>query len=45
VFDLGKIRQASSAKAERMLGWTQRPIADAIVDTAESLFAVGAIKG
>ncbi|HTI30502.1 MAG TPA: NAD-dependent epimerase/dehydratase family protein [Sphingomonas sp.] len=44
VFDLGKIRHASSAKAERLLGWTQRPIEDAIVDTAESLFAVGAIK-
>lgn len=43
LFELGHKRRASSAKAESMLGWTQRPIEDSIVDTAESLFAVGAV--
>lgn len=44
IFELGKVRRASSAKAESMLGWAQRPIEDSIVDTAESLFAVGSVK-
>jgi nucleoside-diphosphate-sugar epimerase len=34
---LGNIRNATSAKAQRMLGWKPRPREDAIVATAESL--------
>ncbi len=43
LYELGKVRRASSAKSMRVLGWTQRPIADTIVDTARSLLAVGAV--
>jgi nucleoside-diphosphate-sugar epimerase len=38
---LGKIRNATSAKAERVLGWKPRPREDAIVATAESLVRFG----
>jgi nucleoside-diphosphate-sugar epimerase len=38
---LGKIRHATSAKAERMLGWKPRSREDAIVATAESLLKFG----
>jgi dihydroflavonol-4-reductase len=34
---LGRDFDASSAKAERLLGWVARPIEDTIADTAESL--------
>lgn len=34
---LGEDLDASSAKAERLLGWRARPIADTIEDTAESI--------
>lgn len=44
LFELGRVRRASSAKAETTLGWTPRPIEESIVETAESLFAVGAVK-
>ena len=40
---LGKIRHATSAKAERMLGWKPRSREDAIVATAESLLKFGII--
>ena len=41
--DLGRVRGVSAAKAEAMLGWTCRPLDETIVDTAESLFVVGAV--
>ncbi|WP_433386083.1 hypothetical protein ACQPZX_36990 [Actinoplanes sp. CA-142083] len=36
---LGRNLDATSAKAERLLGWKTRPIEETIVDTAESLLA------
>jgi nucleoside-diphosphate-sugar epimerase len=39
-FELGKIRKASSAKAQTQLGWTPRPVEHTIVDTATSLMSV-----
>ena len=41
---LGYVRNATSAKAERILGWTPRPREDAIVATAESLLHFGLTK-
>jgi len=38
---LGQDFDATSAKAERLLGWAPRPIDDTISDTAESLLAHG----
>jgi dihydroflavonol-4-reductase len=38
---LGYDFDSSSAKAERLLGWRPRPVADSIADTAESLLAHG----
>jgi dihydroflavonol-4-reductase len=40
---LGNIRNATSAKAERMLGWNPRPREDTIVATAESLLRFGIV--
>jgi nucleoside-diphosphate-sugar epimerase len=40
---LGKIRNATSAKAERVLGWRPRTREDAIVATAESLLKFGIV--
>jgi len=40
---LGKIRHATSAKAERVLGWKPRSREDAIVATAESLVKFGIV--
>lgn len=40
---LAKIRNATSAKAERVLGWKPRPREEAIVSTAKSLLAFGII--
>jgi nucleoside-diphosphate-sugar epimerase len=40
---LGKIRNATSAKAERVLGWKPRPREEAIVATAESLVKFGIV--
>lgn len=34
---LGKVKETSSEKARRVLGWTPRPNADTIADTGESL--------
>jgi dihydroflavonol-4-reductase len=39
VFELGKERAVTSAKAERVLGWRMRPAEETIVETAESLIA------
>jgi dihydroflavonol-4-reductase len=42
--ELGKRKNATSAKAQRVLGWTPRPAEDALVATAESLMALGLLK-
>ena len=44
LFELGKVRRPSSAKAEKELGWSSRPFEETIVDTATSLEAVGALS-
>jgi hypothetical protein len=41
---LGNIRNATSAKAERVLGWKPRSREDAIVATAESLVKFGIVE-
>jgi nucleoside-diphosphate-sugar epimerase len=41
---LGKIRHASSAKAQSKLGWQPRSREDALVATAESLIKFGVVK-
>ncbi|MES2443124.1 MAG: NAD-dependent epimerase/dehydratase family protein [Pseudomonadota bacterium] len=41
--NLGRSNSFSSAKAQRVLGWTPRPAEDSIVDCAESLIAKGAV--
>lgn len=41
---LGVIRNATSEKAKRVLGWSPRSNEDAIVDTAESLIRFGLLK-
>ncbi|MFJ9346610.1 SDR family oxidoreductase [Streptomyces sp. NPDC101237] len=38
---LGRDLRATSAKAERLLGWRPRPIEDTVAETAESLLALG----
>ena len=43
LFELGKVRRATSEKAERELGWRLRPVDDTLVDTATSLRDVGAV--
>lgn len=42
--ELGRKRNATSAKARRLLGWTPRSREDAIVATAESLVRFGLLK-
>jgi len=42
--ELGKIKNASSEKARRLLGWTPRSNEEAIVATAESLVRLGLLK-
>lgn len=42
--ELGKVKNATNAKARRLLGWTPRSNEDAIVATAESLLALGLVK-
>ena len=44
LFELGKVRRACSAKAEKDLAWSFRPVEETIVDTATSLEAVGALS-
>jgi nucleoside-diphosphate-sugar epimerase len=41
---LGNIRNASSAKAERLLEWKPRSPEDAVVATAESLLKFGIVR-
>ena len=41
---LGTIRNATSAKARSVLGWTPRPREDAVAATAESLLTLGVVN-
>jgi nucleoside-diphosphate-sugar epimerase len=43
--ELGKPKNATSAKAQRVLGWTPRSREDAIIATAESLVRLGLVAG
>jgi dihydroflavonol-4-reductase len=43
VFELGKERRVSSAKARLDLGWTPRPASESILDTARSLLGEGLV--
>jgi nucleoside-diphosphate-sugar epimerase len=43
--DLGKPKNATSAKARRLLGWSPRSSEEALVATAESLHQLGLLKG
>ena len=42
--ELGKKRNASGAKAQRLLGWSPIPVADSLVATGKSLMALGLLK-
>ena len=42
--ELGKRKNATSAKAERILGWQPRSREEAVVSTAESLIQLGLLK-
>jgi nucleoside-diphosphate-sugar epimerase len=42
--ELGKTKNATHAKATRLLGWAPRPSEEAIVATAESLVRLGLLK-
>lgn len=44
VTELGRHRNGTNEKARRVLGWTPRPPADALVATAESLVRLGLLK-
>ncbi len=44
LFELGKVRRPSSAKAESELGWKSRSWEDTIIDTATRLEVVGALS-
>lgn len=44
VGELGKVRNATSEKSKRLLGWTPRSAEDAIVSTAESLLRLGLVE-
>ncbi len=43
--ELGKWKNATSEKAQRVLGWNPRTREDAVVATAESLVGLGLLKG
>ncbi len=43
LWQLGTTTRFSSEKAQRMLGWSPRPIADSIADTGESLIRQGLV--
>lgn len=42
--ELGKRKNATSAKAQRVLGWQPRSAEEAVIATAESLFKLGLVK-
>ena len=41
---LGVTMDATSEKAQRLLGWKPRPVEDSVVDTAESLIRLGLVQ-
>jgi len=43
--ELGKHKNATNAKAKRLLGWAPRSNEDAVVATAESMLRLGLLKG
>jgi nucleoside-diphosphate-sugar epimerase len=43
--ELGKVKNGTSEKAQRLLGWTPRSREETIVATAESLATLGLLKG
>jgi hypothetical protein len=43
--ELGKKKNATNAKAKRLLGWAPRSNEESIVATAESLVQLGLLKG
>ena len=43
--ELGKRKNAGAGKARRLLGWTPRSNAEAVLATARSLLALGLVKG
>ncbi len=43
--ELGKAKNATSEKAQRVLGWAPRSAEEALVATAESLMRLGLLKG
>ena len=43
--ELGKSKNATADKAKRLLGWSPRSREDALAATAESLIALGLVKG
>ena len=43
--ELGKWKNATSEKAQRVLGWSPRSREDSVVATAESLIRLGLVKG
>ena len=43
--ELGKAKNATGAKAERLLGWRPRSLEDSLAATGESLLALGLLKG
>jgi nucleoside-diphosphate-sugar epimerase len=42
--ELGKVKNATSAKAQRLLGWSPRSREDAVVSTAETLIGLGLLR-
>ena len=42
--ELGKVKNATGAKARRVLGWSPRSREEALLATAESLAALGLVK-
>lgn len=42
--ELGKRKNATSEKAQRVLGWSARPVSEAVAATAESLLKLGLVK-
>lgn len=42
--ELGKVKNATSEKAVRMLGWTPRSLEDSLAATGQSLLALGLLK-
>jgi dihydroflavonol-4-reductase len=42
--ELGKMKNAISAKAKRLLGWAPRTPREAILASAESLVSLGIVK-